>query len=55
MALQSLTVDEFITELLGAMRAPRNIRKSRIQIGFLSKSAKFPLHFSGQNLLEKVF
>ena len=37
------------------MRAPRYFRKSRIQIGFLSKSAKFPIHFSGGNLLEKVF
>ena len=55
MALQSLTVDEFLNELLQAMKAPSHIRRSRIQIGFLSKSAKFPVHFAGHNLLLKVF
>ena len=30
MALQSLTVNEFLEELLHAMQAPRHIRKSRI-------------------------
>ena len=54
-ALLSLTVDEFISEVLGAMKAPRSMRKSLIRIGFVSKSVKFPIHFSGHDRLQNVF
>ena len=37
------------------MKASRHIRKSHISIGFVGRSGKFPIHFSGRDLLEKVF
>eukprot|EP00353_Schmidingerella_taraikaensis_P002632 CAMPEP_0185581126 /NCGR_PEP_ID=MMETSP0434-20130131/18116_1 /TAXON_ID=626734 ORGANISM="Favella taraikaensis, Strain Fe Narragansett Bay" /NCGR_SAMPLE_ID=MMETSP0434 /ASSEMBLY_ACC=CAM_ASM_000379 /LENGTH=161 /DNA_ID=CAMNT_0028199589 /DNA_START=840 /DNA_END=1326 /DNA_ORIENTATION=+ len=37
------------------MKATRYVRRSRIKIGFVGKSVKFPIHFAGHNPLEKVF
>lgn len=54
MALKSLTVKEFISEVLGAMKA-ESVRKSRVEVRFVSKSVKFPISFSSHDLLEKVF
>ena len=45
MALQSLTVKEFIAEVLSAMKATRSVRKSRIDIVFYGKSVRFPIRF----------
>ncbi len=55
MALQSLTVEQFIKEVLYAMKASRHIRRSTISIGFAGKSFKAPITFHGHDLLEKVF
>lgn len=45
MALQSLTVKEFIAEVLEAMKATRSLRKYRIDIVFYGKSQRFPIRF----------
>ena len=45
MALQSLTVKEFIAEVLEAMQATRSLRKYRIDIVFYGKSVRFPIRF----------
>ena len=55
MALQSLTVDDFMEEVLIAMNSEsKRIRKSRIEIVFYGKSIKSPFHFRRNDLLEKV-
>ena len=45
MALQSLTVKEFIAEVLEAMQATRSLRKYCIDIVFYGKSVRFPIRF----------
>ena len=46
MALQSLTVKEFMAEVVIAMKASQSrIHKSQIEIAFCSKTVKFPIHF----------
>ena len=55
MALQSLTIDDFIAEVLDHMRAPRQIRKSHVKIGFVGKSLKSPFFFEGHTRMERVF
>jgi len=37
------------------MNAPKKVHKSHIEVRFVSKSVKFPIHFAGQDRLEKVF
>ena len=55
MALQSLTVDDFLEEVLEAMNSNgQRIRKSRIEIVFYGKSVRSPFHFRRNDLLEKV-
>ena len=44
-----------MSEVLGAMKAPKNVNKSCVEIRFVSKSVKFPISFHGRDLLEKVF
>ena len=55
LALQYLTVSQFKDEVLQAMRLPRNISRSKIEIRFYGKSARFPITFQGGDLIEKVF
>ena len=38
MALQSLTIKQFIAEVLTAMRASKSVRRSRIEVVFYGKS-----------------
>lgn len=45
MAMQSLTVKEFISSVIDAMQPPRSIRKSRIDVVFYGKSVRFPIRF----------
>jgi len=54
MALHSLTVNDFIDEILRAMNSQNRIRKSGVEIVFFGKSVKSPFHFRGTDLLEKV-
>ena len=55
MALHSLTVNDFMEEVLRAMKSEsKHVRKSRIEIVFYGKSVKSPFHFRGTDLLEKV-
>ena len=55
MALYSLTVNDFLKEVLVAMKAARMVHHSRVQIVFCGKSVPFPIHFSGSDYMEKVF
>ena len=45
MALQSLTINQFIAEVMSAMSASKNVRKSRIEVVFYGKSVQFPIRF----------
>ena len=55
MALQSLTVKEFIDEVLSAMQSSKTVRKSRVNVVFYGKSVQFPIRFQNHELMEKVF
>lgn len=55
MALQSLTVKQFIAEVLHAMKASSSVRRSRIDIVFYGKSVRFPIRFQSNDYMQKVF
>lgn len=55
MALQHLSVDEFLREVMRAMKVPPLRKHTKMSIGFHGRSALFPVYFDGSELIEKVF
>jgi len=51
LALPQLSVNEFLNEVLEAMKAVGLVRRFKISIYFFGKSVRFPIHFEGRDNL----
>lgn len=51
----SITVNTFVRELLEAMHAKRYLNQSQVQVAFLGQSVTFPVYFSGNDCMQRVF
>ena len=55
MALRELTVQEFVGEVLDALKVPPLKSNTKIKIGFFGKSTNFPVRFRANELIDTVY